>query len=88
MKDYKEDALKKLTTLADKGELDAIEFCIEENVDKQKYLDMLYDIMNKASGEGYQIQAAKKLYKLVGDMDTNTEKYYSGIVDQCLYRNL
>ena len=77
--EYKEAALAKLKELADIGELEAIEFCIREGIDKLKYLAMLHDIMNDALGESHQVQAAKKLYKLTGDSDTNKGNYYGGI---------
>ena len=77
--EHKEAALIKLKELADAGELEAIEFCIREGIDKTKYLQMLHDIMNDALGESHQVQAAKKLYKLTGNTDTNKGNYYSGI---------
>lgn len=77
--DYKEEALKKIRKHADLGEIEAIEFCIKENIDKAKYLEALFKIMNEALGEQHQIQAAKKLYKLTTALDMDSGNYYSGI---------
>lgn len=69
---YCRDSLDVLIEIADSGDLQIMEYLINHDVEKKKYLKMMHDIMNGTKEEELELkkEAAKRLYDITSRIAT------------------